>query len=54
MTKPEYCECTGNARERGFTNVGPKGSPWWVCAGCGLPTRPYAIAMRGLEPSPNE
>jgi hypothetical protein len=53
----KYCECTGSARERGFTNIGPKDSPWWVCSGCMLPTRAYAMAMLHplkQEPTYNE
>jgi hypothetical protein len=46
LVTPEFCECVGNRRNDGFTNVGPVGKPWWVCAGCRMPTRPYALAMR--------
>jgi hypothetical protein len=39
-----FCVCM-DKRKGGFTNVGERGSPWWVCAICLLPTRPYAEAM---------
>lgn len=44
----EYCECM-DKRKFGFTNVGERGAPWWVCANCMLPTRPYAEAMGSKE-----
>lgn len=42
--KQRFCMCM-DKRKSGFTNTGTSSAPWWVCAGCLLPTRPYVEAM---------
>lgn len=44
----KVCACEGSRRRDGFTDVGTKGQPWWVCAGCLCPTLGWAQAMEKL------
>jgi hypothetical protein len=44
MLETKFCSCL-DKRKSGFTNTGTRKDPWWVCAGCLLPTRPYAESM---------